>query len=342
MASRKAAAKAAARPDADLAGLPGGGGPVGRDDVLAQLRFAAEEAVTGRGELILLTGEAGIGKTTMLSEAARYAETRGIRVAWGFCGPDDSAPAYWPWAQVARELCPEAWEQAQSGLGHGVLPEPDAQAVAARFRLFDLVTAALLAESRIQPDLILLDDLQWADEASLLFLDFLIRRLRAGSAAVIGAYRDVSPAPGAALIRVSARGRVLPLTGLAAADVARLVARVAGQPLADSAGPQVHQRTGGNPFYVQQVSWLLATGQAGPPPGVSEALADRFAGLPETAVTVLSLAAVAGQPFSAGLLAEIAGWPVAQTAAALAEAATARLLTAADSTGAAAAPGRRG
>jgi hypothetical protein len=95
VASRKAAAKAA-RPDADLAGLPGGGGPVGRDDVLAQLRFAAEEAVTGRGELILLTGEAGIGKTTMLSEAARYAETRGIRVAWGFCGPDDSAPAYWP------------------------------------------------------------------------------------------------------------------------------------------------------------------------------------------------------------------------------------------------------
>ena len=74
----------------------------------------------------------------------------------------------------------------------------------------------------------------------------------------------------------------------------------------------MHQRTGGNPFYVQQVSWLLATGQAGLPPGVSEALADRFAGLPETAVTVLSLAAVAGQPFSAGLLAEIAGWPVAR------------------------------
>ncbi|HEV8222578.1 MAG TPA: AAA family ATPase [Streptosporangiaceae bacterium] len=312
---------------------------MGRDDVLAQLRFAAEEAVTGRGELILLTGEAGIGKTTMLSEAARYAETRGMRVAWGFCGPDDTAPAYWPWAQIARELCPEAWEQAQSGLAHDVLPEPDAQAVAARFRLFDLVTSALLAESRIQPDLILLDDLQWADEASLLLLEFFLRRLRAGSVAVIGAYRDVSPAPGAALIRVSARGRVLPLAGLAAADVSRLVARVAGQPLADAAGPQVHQRTGGNPFYVQQVSWLLATGQAGLPPGVSEALADRFAGLPETAVEVLSLAAVVGQPFSAGLLAEVAGRPVTETAAGLAEAAAARLLTAADRTEAATAPG---
>ena len=134
-------------------------------------------------------------------------------------------------------------------------------------------------------------------QASLLLLDFLARRLRAGSAAIIGAYRDVPAAAGAALARISARGRVLPLTGLAAADVARLVARVAGQPLADSAGPQVHQRTGGNPFYVQQVSWLLATGQAGLPPGVSEALADRFTGLPETAVEVLSLAAVVGQPF---------------------------------------------
>jgi hypothetical protein len=303
---------------------------VGRDDVLAQLRFAAEDAVTGRGELILLTGEAGIGKTTMLSEAARYAETRGMRVAWGFCAPDDTAPAYWPWAQVARELCPEVWEQARAGLDHGVLPEPDAQAAAARFRLFDLVTSALLAESRIQPDLILLDDLQWADEASLLLLDFLQRRLRAGSAAVIGTYRDVSPAPGAALIRVSARGLVLPLTGLAPADVARLVARVAGQPLADAAAPQVHQRTGGNPFYVQQVSWLLATGQAALPPGVTEALASRFAGLPPDAAGVLSLAAVSGQPFSANLLAGIAKQPVASIAASLAEAAAARLLTPVD------------
>jgi tetratricopeptide (TPR) repeat protein len=74
---------------------------VARDDVLAQLRFAAEEAVTGRGELILLTGEAGIGKTTMLSEAARYAETRGMRVAWGFCAPDDTAPASASLAEAA-------------------------------------------------------------------------------------------------------------------------------------------------------------------------------------------------------------------------------------------------
>ena len=72
---------------------------------------------------------------------------------------------------------------------------------------------------------------------------------------------------------------------------------------------------------------------------MSEALADRFTGLPETAVEVLSLAAVVGQPFSAGLLAEVAGRPVTETAAALAEAAAARLLTAADRTGGAAAPG---
>src|SRR5205814_1706125 len=112
--------------------------------------------------------------------------------------------------------------------------------------------------------------------------------------------------------------------------------RVAGQPLADAAGPQVHRRTGGNPFYVQQVSWLLATGQGGLPPGVSEALSGRLAGLPDAAVEALSLAAVIGQPFTAGLLAEVAGQPLAGTAAALAAASAARLLTAAE--GAAAAP----
>lgn len=58
-----------------------GVGPVGRDDVLARLRAVVEEAVTGHGQLLLLAGEAGIGKTTMLTAAARYAESRGVRVA---------------------------------------------------------------------------------------------------------------------------------------------------------------------------------------------------------------------------------------------------------------------
>jgi hypothetical protein len=59
-------------------------GPVGRDDVLAELRRVVDEAVAGRGHLLLLAGEARIGKTTMLTAAAGFAESRGVRVAWGW------------------------------------------------------------------------------------------------------------------------------------------------------------------------------------------------------------------------------------------------------------------
>ena len=67
-------------------------GPVGRDDVLAELRRVVDEAVAGRGHLLLLAGEAGIGKTTMLTAAAGFAESRGVRVGWGWGWPGEGAP----------------------------------------------------------------------------------------------------------------------------------------------------------------------------------------------------------------------------------------------------------
>ena len=77
-------------------------GPVGRDDVLAELRRVVGEAVAGRGHLLLLAGEAGIGKTTLLTAAAGHADSRGVRVAWGWGWPGEGAPGYWPWVQVMR------------------------------------------------------------------------------------------------------------------------------------------------------------------------------------------------------------------------------------------------
>ena len=156
-------------------------GPVGRDDVLAELRRVVDGAVAGRGHLLLLAGEAGIGKTTMLTAAAGLAESRGVRVAWGWGWPGEGAPGYWPWVQVMRILGLDIpWPAGESGQ-----PVGDASA-SERFRLFDEVTSLLLAESRIQPLLLLLDDLQWADQPSQLLLDFLARRLPAGAVAVAG------------------------------------------------------------------------------------------------------------------------------------------------------------
>ena len=152
---------------------------VGRDEVLARLRRAVDEAVAGRGLTVLLTGEAGIGKTALLRAAARYAEGTGARPAWGWGWPGEGTPGYWPWIQVLRALGLDARLPA----GAQQTAASDAPA-SARFQLFDDVTSLLLAESRIQPVVVLLDDLHAADEPSLLLLDFLARRLPAGAVSV--------------------------------------------------------------------------------------------------------------------------------------------------------------
>ena len=290
-------------------------GPVGRDDVLAELRRVVDEAVAGRGNLLLLAGEAGIGKTTMLTAAAGFAESRGTRVAWGWGWPGEGAPGYWPWVQVMRMLGLDIpWPAQDSGQ-----PVRDAPA-SERFRLFDEVTSLLLAESRIQPLLLLLDDLQWADQPSQLLLDFLARRLPAGAVAVVGSYRDTEPAPGPALAALAARTTVLPLTGLGPDAVGDLVADVVGEQRAAKVAVGVHRRTGGNPFFVQQVSWLLRSGQEGIPPGVHEAMELRFAGLPGAAAAALRTASVIGQRFSADLIALVSGPPSGPPSSTVAEA----------------------
>ncbi len=234
----------------------------------------------------------------MLAAAARYAESRGVRVAWGWGWPDEGAPGYWPWVQVMRSFGLDIpW------------PGPARQDTSAsgRFQLFDEVASLLFAESRIQPLLVLLDDLQWADQPSQLLLDFVARRLPAGAVAVVGSYRDVDPVPGPLLAALAGRTTVLPLTGLGIEAVTQLVAEVVGEHGAAGLAARVHGRTGGNPFFVQQVSWLLQGGQGGIPPGVREALDRRFAALPADCAAALRTAAVAGQRFSADLVARVAG-----------------------------------
>jgi AAA ATPase domain len=231
-------------------------GPVGRSDVLTELRRAVDQVAAGRGQILLLAGEAGIGKTTMLAAAPDYAESRGVRGAWGWGWPGEGVPGYWPWVQVMRMLgIPWPSQQVRAAAGDAPASE--------RFRLFDEVTSLLLAESRIQPLLVLLDDLQWAGRPSQLLLDFLARRLPAGAVAVVGSYRDTEPVPG-------------PVPGSALA-LQRAAEVAAG----------VHRRTGGNPFFVQQVSLLLRSGQDGIPPGVHEALELRFEALPGSTATAL-------------------------------------------------------
>jgi len=287
--------------------------PVGRDDVGGRLRRVVDDAAAGRSGAVLLAGEPGIGKTTQLTEAARYAASAGLRVGQGWGFPTEGVPGYWLWRQALRAL----------GLDAALDP---ASTVEDRFRLFDDVTSAVLAESLVQPLLIVLDDLQWADDDSVALLEFALRRLPVGAVALLGAYRDVDPLPSPALAAVASRVPVLRLPGLAPPAVGRLLADLLGAPAPSDVVAQVHERTGGNPFFVEQVSWLMATGEVGLPPGVRPALARRFDALPPDTASALGAAAVLGARFRGDVLAAVLESTVEAVEADLAPAVAERLL----------------
>src|SRR5205823_4984974 len=137
---------------------------------------ALDGAVAGEGQLLLVAGEAGIGKSAVLAELARAAADRGGRVLRGVCWAGPGALAYWPWSQLLTELAPADLGAAQ----RLVAPEPasgatisgGAEAADERFRLFDAVTTAIRRASAAAPQLVIIDDLHWADDGSLRLLEF--------------------------------------------------------------------------------------------------------------------------------------------------------------------------
>jgi tetratricopeptide (TPR) repeat protein len=319
---------------------------VGRDREVRELHRALESALAGRGQLCLLVGEPGIGKTRLADEAAAAAHARGVPVLWGRCWEAGGAPAYFPWleplAELARGVDDAALEECVGAAGALVielLPElrrrlPGLPALAApepgeaRFRLWRAV-ASLIRRASSGGLVLILEDLHAADESSLSLLLFLARELRAMRALVVCTYRDVearlTPAVGELLARVAREGVLLPLGRLdrgAASDLLRQ--RVGGDPTALEG--RIFENTQGNPLFIEEMARLLedrgpeaiAAGEV--PDGVREAIRQRLARLPAEARALLDLAAVAGDELDAGLLAEAAGAGRDRVAAALHEA----------------------
>lgn len=167
---------------------------VGRDRELGLGLAVLDEVLRGRGRLLLIAGEPGIGKSRLAEELATHAAERGAQVVWGRCWEAGGAPAYWPWVQALRVLIrkTDAVELgARLGPGGGdlaqLLPEiqevlgdiPAARSLdpeAARFRLFDSVMTYLRATAAAHPLMVVLDDLQVADGPSLSSCDLWRRR----------------------------------------------------------------------------------------------------------------------------------------------------------------------
>ncbi len=153
---------------------------VGRDEELAVLEAGLEDALAGRGRLFVVVGPPGAGKTHLADEIASRAKTRGANILWGRGWHGGGAPAYWPWQQAIRDASM-------------TLPQTDGSDTEGRFRFFETVTELLRAEAARTPLMLVLDDLQAADEDSLLLLEFVASEVAEMAALILALGREDTP-----------------------------------------------------------------------------------------------------------------------------------------------------
>ncbi|MDX3104105.1 BTAD domain-containing putative transcriptional regulator [Nonomuraea angiospora] len=285
---------------------------VGRQAELSALVTAATEAATDGARIALVTGEAGLGKSTLLEHLGRRLERDGWLVAVGHCPEVDSAPPAWAWTEaltaVAAATPPGEFADDLAPLLTDTQPV-NADATAGRFRLRQAVWKWLAAVAAQRPVAVVLDDLHWADAATLELLGGGL-----GTRApilVVAAYRADESGHLTETLASLARATPLRLAlpGLDDEAVAELVRTECQTDEETIAG--IAERTGGNPFYVRESARLLngegaLVALSEVPEGVRDVLRRRLARLPEGGVSILRLAAVAGRESSVDVLVKAA------------------------------------
>jgi tetratricopeptide (TPR) repeat protein len=313
---------------------------IGRDHPAGILRAELGRVADSHGGLVLITGEAGIGKTTLVTWAMAAARELGALVLSGSCWDSESAPGYWPWVQVIRGLrragTAAEWAAAEHAAGGGLsvlLGEAQGTDTADGFQLYDAVTTALVSASQARPVVVVLEDLHWADRASLKLLEFAVQHTWFERLLLVGTYRDVevdsAGHPLQSLITpLLVKATTVTLTGLSRDQVGTLMARTVGTAPDDDLVAEVHRRTGGNPFFVEQTARLWHSGSAvtAIAPGVRDALRRRLSMLPESTVRLLTSAAVLGREFHRQVLAVTTAAPVPHVDRLLGQAVAARLV----------------
>jgi tetratricopeptide (TPR) repeat protein len=303
---------------------------VGRAGPRRRLGAALDAALAGHTRLVMVTGEAGIGKTTLIRTITTAAEGEAM-IGWGTCWDGGVAPGYWPWAQAlgavvdcigserAVSLASDDADLLTSilpALGRGSRHD-FGDSAHARFALFDAISRWLSHVAAVRPTVLVLDDLHWADQSSLELLDFVSRSVHSAPLLILGAHRpDELDAASQALLRgVAARGDHIPLDGLSLSEVCVLVAELAGPQVATESGRAIHRRSGGHPLFVRELASLgdAAGGESQAVPAmVREAIARRLARADSSTHSLLQAAAVVGQELTAELLGSVLGWEADQ------------------------------
>jgi hypothetical protein len=284
---------------------------VGRDRVLSVLDGLVEQVLTGRPVTGLVSGEAGIGKTSLLRALASVATSRGADVAWGTCLDVDGAPGYWPWTQALEGLVRTIGGAPALGVSGDdaelvatILPSLGSASLGEtserdRLLAMDATRRLLEARARVRPLLVILDDLQWADASSLALLDLMTRSPGQGGLGLIGAYRDneLSPLTRQRLSSLVSSIEHLRLGGLDVDAVQVLAERTTGEAITRNVAAALHRRTGGHPFFVRELALLGSLTDSAVehvPAVVREAVLRRIERLDGPTVASLEIAALAG------------------------------------------------
>ncbi len=308
----------------------------GRDRELSSLRQALAEVLAGRGRMVWLVGEAGIGKTCLVEALAEEARRRGVNVLSSRCWEGEGAPDLWPWIRLVR-MCLRAVDEATlralvgphaNELTALVAQSADAATqpaestgAAVRFRVFNAITHLLDEYSRLSPLVLILEDLHWSDAQSLVLLQFLAQEQRQRPLLLAATFREPSGVANAELTRTVVETmrdpgtERLELSGLDAAATGVLLATLLDREPPAEFASSLQRRTGGNPLFLRELGRQIddaanvADADSWPRPDelfispeLAELIDQRLAALSLAERAVLTSAAALGAEFSADSL----------------------------------------
>ncbi len=330
----------------DLSGRDGASPMAGRQAEMRILLDRFERATRRRGGVALVTGESGIGKTRLLDELADRARKRSATVLRGGASEADGMPAYLPFLEalgsyirdapknrLTAQVAPVAhtlamiFPELEERLGEIPPAGRDLPSEQARLRLFEAFGAFLAAIAADHPVLLVLDDLQWADPATLDLLVHLASHRRDERLLIVAAHRDDDPASAAALVRATLqlhRQRLLtavPLGPLRVDELRELAAARLEGVVQPALAEQLHTHSDGNPFFAEEllqewvdrgsVTRVAGDWSLGPDPdpalpaGIIGVIRQRLTRLPQPVVDTLRAAAVVGRSFETDLLSSV-------------------------------------
>jgi len=308
---------------------------VGRDDLLDLAARRLDEAAAGHGQILLLAGEAGIGKTRLLNAIRQMARTAGYVTVNGSLAPQDRDLPCSLILDLARTFRSKPGFEKLSEDLLGIRFDQDADALGSR-RLFVLDVVDRIIATIDRPLLLDLEDIQWADEISLEIVGELGRRIRDLPVLIVGAYRTEELPPGSLLRewrarliaqRLAEEARLSPLTYEQTALMTTLILAT-GLPAPREVVTAVFERTDGIPLHVEEL--LGALGEearsdgrkirdAQVPDTIEDAILVRIAQLSPEAREVARAGAVIGRCFIPTVLAGVLDRPVAELDGPIAE-----------------------